>query len=1212
MNILHLSSEYPPQKVYGLGRFVHDLSVEQARQNHEVHVVTNSLSGKDYETKNHGVFVHRVNFPPPPKPVDASTTVVQFNMQIVERAVPLVKKYKPDVVNTHDWLTFLAGRVINRTFGIPHVFTVHDTMVGKTFGKMSNPQKLGANIEKYGCKDANRVICCSEYMRKELLNIYEGKDNIRVIPCGVEEQTFAVNSDDFLLKNFRSLFAREDEVLVTYVGRLDQEKGLDILLNAIGTVLQKYSKVCFAIAGKGVMEESIQQWITKSGLHNKVKLAGYIEKQVLSHFYKVSDLHIMPSSYEPFGIVALEAMVNKAPIIVANSGGLDEIIDHNIDGLKFTSGNMDSLANKILKVLEDSILRDRLKEAGYKKVKENYNWKLISEKTTKVYEECVVNNSLVNELQGNEKKEISKTSKEKICLVVQTYEKDFHLLSENALAFEQLVKDGHKVVFLCYSGDKNLLLHWKNKVEIIEADPSVPREYKRLIYKCMSGYEKCLEYEWDWLIKIDADTLICGDIPSFIQKYREFDAIGFPSSFEPVLQAISIIGPPDIPANSLLKIGNQYMRGFFYCIRRSFIEKALPIAQKIAPRDKMEDATFTAILSFLGAKIYFDTNINYYNSFEETQINFNSPVIHVESKNAEERYYFAKRANALFKVSIEDSCREYDLKLSLVIHVRNRKNFLLRMLETVKAAWVEERIELIIVDYGGDDLLAEDMSKLRWEGLRYIYVNISKTFSTAHARNIAFKAARGEWIVALDCDLLIPDNFISKVLHEYKKDKNRSLYGPVYKLMPQIQKKLEEGDLHPVKNFSELLDSAFSNRIDPPAGSIFIVPRENIFEQKGYDENYVGYGFQDIDLIERLRKSGLKQTFSEEIYAVHQFHGYPKNYNTSQIEKKNRDYFLKHINNTERNALSWGELPYQQKENLQDISWLESSANKQLVESNQPQEKKNELIVWCEGLNAKYIDKITVALKVIPYSHGLSIRLIGSNANHEQIFGFVYEKHSLAQVVTQVPRAISTIIPHQSFTSRDLKASCDFLKAAHLEIDLDLPELEIRNLILKEICDKQRKLKILVGMDEGIGNMVMLTPTLRALKKLFNDSEVDVIGREPALQVLKGWDVVANTISERQTLQSFYDLLIVSGWQQSLPKRLQGISFRYPPITSEKINLQSHESKQHLELAKQLGFIGEMPSVYCGYQKFSLEEDNIKVGLADASNSCALSVSKEF
>ena len=390
MKIFHLASEYPPQKVFGLGRFVYDISVESARQGHEVHVITNSMSGKDFEIVDQGVYVHRVHFPPPPKPGDSTTTVVQFNTQIIERAVPLMNANHPDVINTHDWLTFLAGRSLSRIFSVPHILTIHDTMVGKKFGNLNNPQRFAANIEHCGCRDADLIICCSHFIKNELIAVYQAlEEKIRIIPCAVEEKNFAITEDKFLQESFRSVLTKTpEEVLVFYIGRLDQEKGLDVLLNAIPKVLSTQYQVKFILAGQGEMAESINAWISQHGLTEKIKLVGYVEGLVLSHLYHAADIQVIPSTYEPFGIVALEGMINGLAVIIADSGGLQEIVEHETDGLKVPPKDHDALAKAIVRLLADPDLRQRLGKNAYQKASKCYNWEKITQQTLSVYQEA--------------------------------------------------------------------------------------------------------------------------------------------------------------------------------------------------------------------------------------------------------------------------------------------------------------------------------------------------------------------------------------------------------------------------------------------------------------------------------------------------------------------------------------------------------------------------------------------------------------------------------------------------------------------------------------------------------------------------------------------------------------------------------------------------------------------------------------------------------
>jgi glycosyltransferase involved in cell wall biosynthesis len=161
MRILHIASEYPPQKVYGLGRYVCDLSEELVSEGHSVHVMTNSTGGRDPDVVVNGVHVHRVDFPPPPKPPGSVAPVMAFNFQLqgIASRLGVEGLGRPDVVVSHDWLTALAGHRIARRLGLPHVWTVHDLVHGKSAGRVEKPEdKSVFAMETRAAREADLTI----------------------------------------------------------------------------------------------------------------------------------------------------------------------------------------------------------------------------------------------------------------------------------------------------------------------------------------------------------------------------------------------------------------------------------------------------------------------------------------------------------------------------------------------------------------------------------------------------------------------------------------------------------------------------------------------------------------------------------------------------------------------------------------------------------------------------------------------------------------------------------------------------------------------------------------------------------------------------------------------------------------------------------------------------------------------------------------------
>lgn len=232
--------------------------------------------------------------------------------------------------------------------------------------------------------EAWRVICCSDYMITHVKWAFGlPSDKLVMVPNGVN--TYCYNDIDSDLKNFRSKFALPEEKIVLFVGRLVYEKGIHILINAVPKILEKVNAK-FIIVGSGYMKEQLLNIVRSMGLEHKVLFEGFLDEQTLLKLQKCADVSVVPSLFEPFGIVALEAMAAKSPVVASDTGGLSEIIEHDVTGVKVYPNNPDSLAWGITKVLLDENYRKRIRENAYKRVQEKYNWEKIALQTNRIYE----------------------------------------------------------------------------------------------------------------------------------------------------------------------------------------------------------------------------------------------------------------------------------------------------------------------------------------------------------------------------------------------------------------------------------------------------------------------------------------------------------------------------------------------------------------------------------------------------------------------------------------------------------------------------------------------------------------------------------------------------------------------------------------------------------------------------------------------------------
>lgn len=387
MKILHLASEYPPQKFFGLGRYVHDVAAAQVRLDHDVLVLTNSLSGKDHDVVRHGVRIHRIHFPSPPKPPDGATQVTQFNLCLFERALELGESLSgPDAIVAHDWLTVLAAHQVRQLMGGRLILTVHDTVIGKTFGRLTNEDKFIANVERWGCRAADAVIAVSEHVRRELVGTYEAPaDKVHVVPCGVDPAWFG-RLDERYLPDLRAILADPAERIVAFVGRLDPEKGVDVLLEAFAGAAKTRPDVRLILAGKGALEGPLREQAEKLGLSDRVTFLGYVAGPALAALYRSADLVVCPSTYEPFGIVPLEAMVNGRPVVVSDTGGMAQIVKSDRSGLKVPPGDVRALEMAMGRLLDRPEEARRVAEAGRERALTVFGWDRVAQELIPIYE----------------------------------------------------------------------------------------------------------------------------------------------------------------------------------------------------------------------------------------------------------------------------------------------------------------------------------------------------------------------------------------------------------------------------------------------------------------------------------------------------------------------------------------------------------------------------------------------------------------------------------------------------------------------------------------------------------------------------------------------------------------------------------------------------------------------------------------------------------
>ena len=387
MKILMLTWEYPPRIVGGIARVVNDLSKRLIKDGHDVTVVTYREGNAPYFEDDKGVKVYRVdNFMINPN--NFIDWIMQMNFNMIAKANEIIAKEGAfDVIHAHDWLVAYAAKTLKNSYDIPIVSTIHATESGRNSGIHDETQRYINDTEWMLTYESTEVIVNSNYMKRELQSLFGLPfEKINVIPNGININMFNGVEKDY---DFRRKYALDNEKIILFMGRLVYEKGVQHLISAMPKILAGYHDAKLVIAGKGGMLDELRAQVNSLGISNKVYFTGYMDSKQVCKMYKCADVSVFPSTYEPFGIVALEAMLSGTPVVVSDIGGLNEIVEHGVDGMKSYAGNPNSLADSILALLYNPQLADSVVKKAKAKVKNEFNWAKIAQDTHFAYQKAI-------------------------------------------------------------------------------------------------------------------------------------------------------------------------------------------------------------------------------------------------------------------------------------------------------------------------------------------------------------------------------------------------------------------------------------------------------------------------------------------------------------------------------------------------------------------------------------------------------------------------------------------------------------------------------------------------------------------------------------------------------------------------------------------------------------------------------------------------------
>ncbi|MCB1167213.1 MAG: glycosyltransferase family 4 protein [Leptospiraceae bacterium] len=280
----------------------------------------------------------------------------------------LAKRLKVDLIHAHDWMTFPAGLGALVQSGRPLVAHVHATEFDRS-GIHGN--RYVEDLERHTFHRANAVVTVSNYTRQIIINRYQVSPD-RVFPVHnaveIEEQAGPA----------RRPF---EEKMVTFLGRITFQKGPDYFVRAARKVIDKNHNVRFVMVGTGDMYSRMIEMAADLGIGKYFHYTGFLKREQIRQIYGMSDLYVIPSVSEPFGLTALEAMAQGVPVVVSKQSGVSEVINNCI---KVDFWDIDAIAKSILDVIGNDELHSQMRESGMQEAR-RISWSQSAEKLEEVY-----------------------------------------------------------------------------------------------------------------------------------------------------------------------------------------------------------------------------------------------------------------------------------------------------------------------------------------------------------------------------------------------------------------------------------------------------------------------------------------------------------------------------------------------------------------------------------------------------------------------------------------------------------------------------------------------------------------------------------------------------------------------------------------------------------------------------------------------------------
>ncbi|HEY2043531.1 MAG TPA: glycosyltransferase family 4 protein [Jatrophihabitans sp.] len=353
-----VSWEFPPVIVGGLGRHVSDLANALSEQGHDVRVLTRGTARHSVTESVDGVPVTRAADDELDIGLAAESILAwtqAFEHALIRAGLQLLDAWRPDVIHAHDWLVAQTSRTLQGRCGAPLVVTMHATEYGRQQGWLQQPVPRAIHsVERWLCRRADRVIACSRFMADQVAAIVDlAPGSVAIVGNGIDPAQWKPAGADIEAARRRYLTDGATGPLIAFAGRLVHEKGLQELIKALPLLRPDHPGLRAVVVGRGPDEDDQRDRAHRYQVADLISWPGFLRTAELAAVLGAADVVVVPSLYEPFGMVALESQAVGTPVAVSDTGGLRDLVADGRTGVRFASKNPAAIADAVRTLLAD-------------------------------------------------------------------------------------------------------------------------------------------------------------------------------------------------------------------------------------------------------------------------------------------------------------------------------------------------------------------------------------------------------------------------------------------------------------------------------------------------------------------------------------------------------------------------------------------------------------------------------------------------------------------------------------------------------------------------------------------------------------------------------------------------------------------------------------------------------------------------------------------